>query len=923
MLSFLSRLFGTAQSRRLAVFQKIAVGVNREEEAMEEMGQEGLRARVVALRHRAQAGESLDALLPEAYAVVKRACRHLVGKAIHVSGYDQEWDMIPYDTQIVGAVALHHGSIAEMPTGEGKTLTASMPLFLNTLKGDPVHLVTVNDYLADRDCQWVGEIFRYLGLHVMALTQATPPEQRRKAYEADILYGTASELGFDYLRDHSMVRVKEGQVQRGHGFVIIDEVDSILIDEARTPLIISGPVPNANNYYEDLKEPVRQAVKRQKEHCQAMAIEAENQLKAQGAFSEEKHTITKEGKEALRALWIVSNGMPKHPVIKRVKEHPDLRAGLESWTTFFFGEANKAEKEKALSELLITIDERGNSFELTEKGMSLWCDQLSGSEEDFLLLDLGEAYGQVDADPSLSDQERQEKKGKLREEDRMRKERSHNLHQLFRAHLLFEKDVEYIIAEGRIVIIDMNTGRPQPGRRFSEGLHQALEAKEGLKIQQETQTYASTTLQNYFRLYSRLAGMTGTAMTEAQEFKEIYGVEVVAIPPHRPCQRIDHNDEVYMTEREKYQALLKEVEAIHKEGRPILIGTESVDFSEKVARLLKERGLKAQVLNAKNPAQEAEIIARAGAKGQITVATNMAGRGTDIKLGEGVAERGGLYVMGTSRHPSRRIDKQLQGRCGRQGDPGDSKFYISFEDHLLRLFSSPKMSYLLKKWRPPEGEPIVAKMVNHSIETAQKRVEARNYSVRKHTLEYDDVINEQRKEVYAFRQKCLDHQDMLALAEAQIVAICQRVVAEHRQLEERQAALSLILPILWEGTEMTEEEIQKKGIMTLKEHVENQKRILLQAGHCLPRPPEDMIQQVMGSLFLSLLDSQWQQHLHRIDHLRSEVSLRAMGQKDPLIEFKEESFALFKEFSSRLQNEMGNCLFRFTFVPPEPSPSKV
>ena len=596
MLSFVKKIFGTAQSRMLKRYQRIVKKINTIEQTYSNLSDEELRQKTQEFKNRLKEGESVDSILPEAYAVVKNTCRRLCGTNVHFSGYDQEWDMIPYDVQLLGGIAMHFGSISEMQTGEGKTLTASLPLYLNALTEKPVHLVTVNDYLASRDCEWISIIFRFHNLSVASLTNEVPPHERKQVYEADIVYGTASEFGFDYLRDNSMVQSAQQQVQRGHYFAIVDEVDSILIDEARTPLIISGPTSEeSHTLYEDLQKPVSALVKKQRDFCHKKATEAKKVLeKLHLLKGEEKPKLSKqdqkEKEEALKQLWLVGKGTPHNRILKRIKEDPDLRAEIESIETYFFGEVNKEERHTILSDLYIIIDERANDHELTDKGIKAWEDH-GGIPDDFTMLDLGYEYGLIDQDTSLSEQENIQRKTALREKDHSRKERAHIIRQLFRAHLLMEKDVDYIVQEEKIVIIDENTGRPQPGRRFSDGLHQAIEAKEGVDVQGATQTYATITLQNYFRLYQKLAGMTGTAMTEAGEFKEIYKLDVLEIPTHRKCVRKDFDDEIYMTEREKYSALLKEISEAHEQGRPILIGTESVEISEKVSRILKQNKL--------------------------------------------------------------------------------------------------------------------------------------------------------------------------------------------------------------------------------------------------------------------------------------------------------------------------------------------
>ncbi|MEX0961619.1 MAG: preprotein translocase subunit SecA [Simkaniaceae bacterium] len=944
MFGILKKVLGTAQSRQVKKYAKAVKEINRFETSFQSLSDQEIQDKHVELKRRACEGEDLDLLLPEAYALIKNVCRRLCGEQFHVSGYDQKWDMVPYDVQLIGAIAMHYGSISEMQTGEGKTLTASLPLYLHALTGKPVHLVTVNDYLAKRDSEWTGAIFRYFGLSVGALTNNVSPHLRKELYACDILYGTASEFGFDYLRDNSMSMNHDDQCQRGHYFAIIDEVDSILIDEARTPLIISGPSGESRQMYDLLKGSVAQIVKKQRDICIKLANEAKKSLDSLGfSQTEEEVKLSKEenkiADEAFKKLWVVSKGTPKNKVLKRLKENPDVRAKIDDCETYFFADPNKEEKSAALSELFIIVDERANDYELTDKGIQAWA-EASGNEEsknDFVMFDLGHEYALIDEEPSLSDQEKMQKKVDAREKDALRKERAHNLRQLFRAHLLMERDVDYIVQEDKIVIIDDNTGRPQPGRRFSDGLHQAIEAKESVSIQQETQTYATITLQNYFRMYDRLSGMTGTAITEASEFKEIYKIDVLEIPTHRPCKRQDENDEIYMTEREKYNAILKDILSVHGASRPILVGTESVEVSEKLSRILKQNHLDHVILNAKNHAHEAEIIANAGQSKAITVATNMAGRGTDIKLGEGVAKCGGLHVIGTTRHQSRRIDRQLRGRCGRQGDPGTSKFYVSFEDSLMRLFTSPRLTAFLQRFRPPEGEPISAPILNKSIETAQKRVEQRNYSMRKHTLEYDDVMNKQRQEVYSYRNELLKSTDTYSIACDALEDVCHQMSQKFFSSREDEEGwnpkgyrewLMTHFPVTFLDDEfdddyLTIDEIEKRAsnkvIEAFQTKLSHEKEMIerIQKQSKQPIDLETPLQGILTNLLIRLLDKHWQQHLLSIDHLRSEVSLRVVGQKDPLLEFKHEAFLLFDRFSNELKVDIAHALFKFGIIPPE------
>lgn len=937
MFAFLKKLFGTAQDRTVRKYRKIVDQVNIWDEKFQSLSDDSLREKTAEFKARLGKGETLDDILPEAYAVVKNVCRRLCGTEVHVSGYDQKWDMVPYDVQVIGAIAMHNGSISEMMTGEGKTLTAVMPLYLNALTGKPVHLVTVNDYLAHRDCQWVGTIFRWLNLTTGSLTNDTPQDKRKEIYQSDIVYGTASEFGFDYLRDNSMATSSTQQVQRGYFFAIIDEVDSILIDEARTPLIISGPSPVSRQMYDELKNGVDLLVRRQRDYCNRLAAEARKVLE-KGATPEGEAPRKKDKKqeedeqEALRKLWLVSKGTPHNKVLMHIKEDPDMRAGIDKWDLYYYAEQNKEERTKALADLFIIIDEKANEYELTDKGIHAW-QECTGAEsgDDFVMMDISHEFLKIDDDASLDAEAKVQRRLAIQEEDSKRKERTHNLRQMLRAHLLMEKDVDYIIQDDKIIIIDENTGRAQPGRRFSDGLHQAIEAKEGVSIQRETQTYATITLQNYFRMYEKLAGMTGTATTEANEFKQIYKIDVLEIPTHRPPQRKDFNDEIYMTEREKYNAILKDVRTTHETGRPILIGTESVEISEKLSRIFKLNKLEHTVLNAKQNEREAEIIAHAGKRGAITVATNMAGRGTDIKLEPGIAEIGGLYVLGTTRHQSRRIDRQLRGRCARQGDPGSSKFYVSFEDSLLRLFASPRLTAILQRFRPPEGEPISASMLNKSIETAQKRIEQRNAAIRKHTLEYDDVMNKQRQEIYAFRNELLSADDVGPLAVELLESVCTNIAEQFFKNRGEEGgwdpegfrqALIMRFPVSFpEGYfDSDHMDIADLEAMASEKIIQAFKDKLARENGKVPPPPKELdkpflpANEAVRNLMIRRVDQLWQEHLLRMDHLRSDVNLRTVGQRDPLMEFKRDAFTFFDEFSRNVRTEIAQDLFRFEIV---------
>lgn len=934
MFGFLRKIFGTAQDRQVRRYFKIVDKINAWDVQFQQLSDEQLKGKTAEFKARLAQGEKVDDLLPEAYAVVKNVCRRLCGTEVHVSGYNQKWDMVPFDVQLVGGIALHNNCISEMHTGEGKTLTASLPLYLNALTGRPVHLVTVNDYLAQRDCQWVGPILQWLGLTTGSLTNDVPQDQRKEIYQRDVVYGTASEFGFDYLRDNSMAFRKEEQVQRGFYYAIVDEVDSILIDEARTPLIISGPVPVSRQMYDELKGNVGDLVRLQRDYCNRLATESRKVLDQEGEEEVKKDKKQQlEEDEAYRKLWTVSKGTPTNKILMRLKENPTVRAKLDQWDLYFHSDSNKEERNHTLATLYIIVDERANEYELTDKGIQAWSDNSSGhNADDFTMLDIGYEFHKIDADPAKDEAAKMQAKLTIQEQDTHRKERAHNLRQLLRAHLLMEKDVDYMIQDQKIVIIDENTGRAQPGRRFSDGLHQAIEAKEGLPVQKETQTYATVTLQNYFRMYDKLAGMTGTAMTEANEFKQIYKMDVLEIPTHRPCRRKEFNDEIYMSEREKYNAILKEINEVHAQGRPILIGTETVEISEKLSRICRQHKLEHTVLNAKQNEKEAEIVANAGQRGAITISTNMAGRGTDIKLASGIAELGGLHVLGTTRHQSRRIDRQLRGRSARQGDPGSAKFFVSFEDSLLRLFASPRMTAVLQRFRPPEGEPISAGILNKSIETAQKRIEQRNYVIRKHTLEYDDVMNKQRQEIYAFRNEVLHSQDIEGVATDLVQSVVATLADEYFRSrgdeggwnpEGFRQELMRRFPVTFDEGAFDqdyldvpdlEKQASDKIMAAFKEKLERENSKFIPQDDTQdsnrPRPTTEAIRNLMTRK----VDQQWQEHLLVMDHLRTDVNLRSVGQRDPLMEFKQESFSLFDTFSRNLKSEIAQDLFRFEMV---------
>ncbi|MEM9080504.1 MAG: preprotein translocase subunit SecA [Verrucomicrobiota bacterium] len=843
----------------------------------------------------------LEKILPEAYAVVKNAARRLCGQTISVSDQEVLWEMVHFDVQLVGGIGLHRGIIAEMQTGEGKTLTATLPVYLNALTGLGVHVVTVNDYLARRDSEWMGAVFKYLGLTVGCIQNQQDPSLRREHYACDITYGTNAEFGFDYLRDNGMASSKLFQVQRGHYFAIIDEVDSILIDEARTPLIISGPstVATSTEKYLQFKSIVEQLVKKQNLLCNELATKAKKNLE------------DGETEEAGRNLFIIKLGQPRNRQLMRFMEDPDTRRILEKAELAMYQDTQKRDLFAAKEELYFTIDEKGHDSDLMEKGREFLS---PGDPEAFVLPDLASAYADLEADLNLTDEQRSQKKEEVTSKMDAQGEKMHVISQLLRAYCIYEKDVEYVVQSGKVIIVDENTGREMPGRRWSDGLHQAVEAKENCQIEAETQTYATITIQNYFRLYEKLAGMTGTAETEAAEFKDIYGLDVLPIPTNQPNQRDDLNDQVFKTRREKYNAVISKIKEANDKGQPVLCGTASVESSETLSRMLKRAKITHKVLNAKFHRQEAEIVQAAGQPGSVTVATNMAGRGTDIKLGEGIPDVGGLFVIGTERHESRRIDRQLRGRCARQGDPGMSQFYISFEDDLMRNFAAAdRMTSMMERFGMEDGEALEHKWLNRSVETAQKRVEQHRYRQRKYVLDFDDVMNNQREVVYGYRNEILNTEDPRELLYEVIDKVIPAKVNFYMHGRD-EGASDLLELIGWANVtfplrldndvekfeEKSPEDITDLLITRVKEAYE------LKVQHENPTALDDLERQII----LVAIDRQWQQHLYNMDSLRDGIQLRAQGQKDPLVEYKNEAYKIFEELMSNIEDAAATNLFR-------------
>ena len=931
-MDILKKIFGTKTTRELKRIRPIVAQINRieaEYEAKHFTAEDYPRMTAEFKRRLAAKEVTLDGLLPEAFALVKNACRHLVGTTEEVCGHVLTWDMIPFDCQLVGGIVLHQGKIAEMQTGEGKTLVATLPLYLNALTGKNVQLVTVNDYLALRDATWMGHLYKFLGLTVGCIQNHMDSAERRAQYLCDITYGTNSEFGFDYLRDNGMAVQPEQVVQNGHHFAIVDEVDSILIDEARTPLIISGPATvSTSGQYIAMNPLVGGIVRIQTQQCNEFIAEAKKCLAAGDEWG------------CKRRIYQVYHSMPKHKQMLHMFEDATIRKLHEEVEMQMLSEMHRDEARALRAELFFTIEERTREVALTDKG----CERMNPQDpETFVIPDLASALSVLDGDKDMSPEVKAERKREVQAQFMERSARVHVITQLLRAYCLYERDVDYVVQDNHVYIVDEFTGRILPGRRWSDGLHQAVEAKEGVEIEKESQTLATITIQNYFRLYEKLAGMTGTAETEAREFKDIYKLDVVTIPTNRPIRRIDGNDQIYRTQREKYKAIIEEVRKRHEAGQPVLLGTVTVDTSEVLSRLLKVAKIPHEVLNAKNHAREAEIVMLAGQPGAVTIATNMAGRGTDIKLGPGVvtlpqdvvkgnlslkdklpgtkdtiqkileAHPQGLYVIGSERHESRRIDRQLRGRCSRQGDPGGSQFYISLEDNLMRLFGSQKISGIMLRLGMKEGEVMEHRWLNKSVETAQRRVEQQNFAIRKRTLEFDDVMNKQRSIVYELRGTVLKgtpetvHGTILDVFNDIVFMQCEQFLSDPKNaaVEDFLAWLSTTFPVM-----VTPEELKpflgEPGKAAdfvfglVKEAYE---------AKCASEDPVVLPHMERG-VFLQCIDREWQDYLRAMDDLRHSVNLRSYGQRDPLVEYKREAFNMFENLMNSIKLGVANMEFR-------------
>ena len=939
MIGFIfKKLIGSKNDREVKKLRPLVARINEIEAGLQSLSDEDLRkktadwkAELSAIEDNEKLAARLNEILPEAFAVVKNACRRLCGKDVTVRGQPLRWEMVPFDVQLIGGMALHNGKISEMATGEGKTLVATAPVYLNALTGRGVHVVTVNDYLASRDSEWMGAVYKFLGLTVGCILHDQPPHVRREQYGCDITYGTNAEFGFDYLRDNGMATRKEEQVQRGHYFAIVDEVDSILIDEARTPLIISGPaVRTFDEQYAQWKPLVESIVRAQERLCARYLSEAQELLKklnpTDGSNPQNPDALKK---EIGLLLFRVKTGQPKSEDLMKVLEEPAHLKLMNDAELSLHLDQKKVELYAEKEQLLYAIDEKSHEADLTEKGRNF----LSPKDPDaFVLPDLNTAMHDIDVGPEPDARKRMEAKTKLQADFEAKAQKIHSIAQLLKAYSLYTKDVEYVVQENKVIIVDQNTGRLMTGRRWSDGLHQAVEAKEGVEIERETQTLATITIQNYFRLYLKLAGMTGTAETEAGEFYDIYKLGVLVIPTNKPCLRKDANDSVYKTRREKFNAVLNEIKTIHGQGRPILVGTISVEVSEMLSKMLSREKLIHSVLNAKYHQQEAEIVARAGQRGAITIATNMAGRGTDIKLGPGVAELGGLHVLATERHEARRIDRQLRGRCSRQGDPGSSHFFVSLEDDLMRLFGAGNIVKYMEKLGLEEGQELEHPLLNRSIGQAQKRVEQHNFQIRKRTLEYDDVMNKQREVIYGFRNEIINSDDvrdrLMDIMEEVVITKVEQLTKggeyDEREWQTRALAdwVNLNFPL-----GMPEAEIAKAaqagkdapvpgslydGLSQAQFAVCNFISESIRKAYDLKisfEEPEKLAS-VERFTILSAIDKLWQEHLYEMDSLRYSIGLRAHGQRDPLIEYKAEAFKIFDELMVNIKTEICHNIFR-------------
>jgi len=929
----IKKIVGTKNARDVRKLQPIVDEINALEEEFQNLSESQLLAKTDEFRQRITDGETLDEILPEAFATVKNACRRMVGRTFDLIGNAQTWVEVPYDVQLVGGIAMHTGRIAEMATGEGKTLVAVAPVYLNALTGKGVHVVTVNDYLARRDARWMGELYEYLGLSVGCIQSQMKPEKRREMYNMDITYGTNSEFGFDYLRDN-MAFTPEAMVQRGHFYAIIDEIDSILIDEARTPLIISGPTDiSSEQVYREFMPHVQKLTRKQDQLITKLFKQAE------------EHVEAGNNDAAMEVLYQLKQGAPRHQKLLAMAEEASTLRLMEKAENRYISDTFKEQARVLREELFFTIEEKHHEAALTDKGR----DAMSPADpEAYVLPDLPTLFSELDGDTEIDEQERAKRRAAIQDDYAERSQIIHAVDQLIKAFNLYIKDVNYIVEDNKVVIVDENTGRKMAGRRWSDGLHQAVEAKEGTNIERETQTYATITIQNYFRMYDKLSGMTGTAETEADEFMSIYDLDVMVIPTNRPTRRIDYTDLVFRTQREKDAAIVEEIIECHRRGQPVLVGTVSVEASERLSRMLEKKRIIHNVLNAKQHEREAEIVGRAGAPGAVTIATNMAGRGTDIKLGKGVIkwpkevhdsylglddkyqgktlfdilvdDPGGLHVIGTERNDSRRVDRQLRGRCSRQGDPGSARFYVSLEDKLMRQFGSDRVSNILNKLGGmEEGEAIESGMLSKVIERSQRKVEQWHFSIRKKTLEYDDVMNAQREIVYGRRSDALTSGEprnhIYQFLDEQLDSMIAQTYDPSIRLPDAQdwdvantefaEWMMLNFPVAIKTEDLAEHDGDQDAI---HEMVLNGVKAAYEVKCAVEDP--DQLPAVERYIVLKAIDENWQEYLREFDAVRQGIGLMGYAQKDPIVEFKHRAYTMFAELMDKISNDVVRLMFR-------------
>jgi len=889
---FLKDLFGSKNERELKQVTHLVDEINTIEPNFQALSDDQLRAKTFEFKEKISRGEPIDDLLVEAFAIVREASVRVL-------------NMRHFDVQLIGGIFLHKGKIAEMKTGEGKTLAATLPLYLNALSGKGVHLVTVNDYLARRDAEWMGAIYNFLSLSVGVIVHGMDDQERKKAYNCDITYGTNNEFGFDYLRDNMKFDAND-LVQRGFHYAIVDEVDSILIDEARTPLIISGPVEKSedeNRIFMEVKPLVIKLKNKQSLIINSLLEDLKNRL--QNDDTDDK---------TIEILLQIRRGDPKNQhYLKILAEKQHLKKHIDKLSGMLSAQKMLPELDEIL---YCTIDERANSVELTEKGLQMVS---TGDMGDFILPDLDDISHSIREDNQLTAQEKDKRLQELEIQYIRTSDLLHATQQLIKSYWLFEKDVHYVVKEGQIVIVDEFTGRMMPGRRWSDGLHQAVEAKEGIKIAGENQTLSTITFQNYFRMYDKLAGMTGTADTEAGEFHNIYNLEVVVIPTNKDMIRDDFSDVIYKSEKEKFKAAARAIKELYQKGQPVLVGTISIEKSEMLSNMLKKDGVPHSVLNAKHHQKEAEIIANAGQKKVVTISTNMAGRGTDIVLGEGVRESGGLHILGTERHESRRVDNQLRGRAGRQGDPGSSRFYLSLEDDLLRIFGSDRISSIMSRLGMDEDEPIEHNLISRGIENAQKKVEGHNFDIRKHLLEYDDVMNKHREIIYSFRKEVLSSREINEIIENMIDdrteilvenMIDPKAYPEDWDLKGLNDSIARIF-----GTRLRIGEQDVDGIPFDDLKVETLLNLIQKQAKDSYKDKQKLFgkedfEGIATFFILQIIDNQWIKHLQNMEHMKEGIGLRGYGQLDPLKEYQKEGFALFEELMEQIKDESLSSLFR-------------